>query len=232
MKIGVSGCSNSSFGWGNPWHVFMGEKYGAEVISSSSRGAGNEMNVEKIKYILDHNELDFFVYQVTEPSRLVLGTTKGEHELGLHSSNIFNDSCYYTFNGHRNDANISRIFNQNYKLDEFMVHNVVPSKYNTNYKVFHTLMSINQLCDFYGVKVFFFSWFSDLHKLAEESGYSHIINKLHVMNGTVEEFVNRQQLKPIPGDCHFDSDNHKIIYEQFIHPQLEQLTNSQLKKLF
>jgi hypothetical protein len=223
MKIGVGGCSNSSFGWGNPWHFYMGEKLGAKIISSSSSGAGNEMNIEKVKFILDNNDLDFFVYQVTVPSRLVLGTTKGEHEWGLHSSNNFNDSCYYTFNSHHNDSNISRIFKKDYTIDDFILNNVVPSKYNTNYKVFHTLMSINQLCDFYGVKVYFFSWFEDLHMLAEQSNYSHIINKLNVMNGTVEQFINENKLVPIPEDSHFDSDNHKIIYEQFIHPQLEKL---------
>jgi hypothetical protein len=60
MKIGVGGCSHSSTGYGYPWHKFMGQRYSAKIIKSSTSGGGNEANVEKIKYIFDENpDLDF-----------------------------------------------------------------------------------------------------------------------------------------------------------------------------
>ena len=66
MKIGISGCSHSARHWGNPWHHYMGLRFNAEIVESSSPGAGNEMNFEKVKYILDtHSDLDLFVFQIT-----------------------------------------------------------------------------------------------------------------------------------------------------------------------
>ena len=49
MKIGVGGCSHSSAAYGYPLHKFMGQKFSAKIIKSSTSGGGNETNVEKIK---------------------------------------------------------------------------------------------------------------------------------------------------------------------------------------
>lgn len=223
MKIGVSGCSHSSYGWGNPWHHYMGETLNAEIVSSSSRGAGNEMNLEKIKHILDNNDLEFFVYQVTQPSRLVIGTTMGEHKDGPHESNTFNGVHYYTFNGNDNESNLKRIYNKEYNVDNFIINEVIPSDYNVHYKVFHTLMSINQLCNFYNTKVVFFSWFVDLQKEAKKIGYTDILNKMCFIEGCVEDFVATQNIKSIPNDGHFESESHKKIYNNYLHPQLLKL---------
>jgi hypothetical protein len=224
MKIGVGGCSHSYDGWGNPWHYYMGKKLNAEIISSSSRGGGNEINLEKIKFILDNHNIDFFVYQVTEPSRMVVGNNNWEPGEGLNNPTFFNEVSYHTFNciGDKDEKS---------EIKNFFSETCVPSKYNTDYKIFHTMMSMNQLCNFYGIKIYFFSWFVDLYKLSKKSNYSDIINKLHVMNGSVNEFVVENKINSIPGDCHFDSEGHRIIYEQFIHPKLQDLIFKQ-KKLF
>jgi hypothetical protein len=224
MKIGVGGCSHSFHGWGNPWHYYMGKKLNSEIISSSSRGGGNEMNLEKIKFILDNHKIDFFVYQVTEPSRLVVGNNNWDPGEGLHNPTFFNEVSYQTFNCAKDTSEKSEI-------EKFFKSTLVPSKYNTDYKIFHTMMSMNQLCDFYGVKIYFFSWFVDLHEMAKESNYTGIISKLNVVRGYVNDFVTKNKISPISGDCHFDSDGHRIIYEQFIHPQLQDLIYKQ-KKLF
>jgi hypothetical protein len=73
---------------------------------------------------------------------------------------------------------------------------------------------MNQLCDFYGVKIYFFSWFVDLHEIAKKSNYTEIIDKLNVVNGSVNNFVSENKINSIPGDSHFDSEGHRIIYEQ------------------
>jgi hypothetical protein len=224
MKIGVGGCSHSFYGWGNPWHYYMGKKLNAEIISSSSRGGGNEINLEKIKFILDNHKIDFFVYQVTEPSRMVVGDNNCEHPHDLHNPTFFNDVSYRTFNCAGDISEKSHI-------EKFFLETLVPSKYNTDYKIFHTMMSMNQLCDFYGVKIYFFSWFVDLHEMAKESNYTEVMSKLNVVKGYVNNFVTKNKINSIPGDCHFDSDGHRIIYEQFIHPQLQDLIHKK-KKLF
>ena len=232
MKIGVGGCSHSSYSWGNPWHYYMGEKLNAEIISSSSRGGGNEMNLEKIKFILDNQKIDFFVYQVTEPARMVVGTNNWEFGEGLHSPTCFNDVSYYTFNCVGNmPVRSEKNFSEKYAIQKFFQETLVPSKYNTDYKIFHTMMSMNQLCDFYGVKIYFFSWFVDLHEISKESNYTGIISKLNVVRGYVNDFTSKNKISPLPNDVHFDSDSHKIIYDEFVHPQLQDLIFKK-KKLF
>ena len=45
-------------------------------------------------------------------------------------------------------------------------------------KVFHTLMAIQNLFDFYNKKILFFSWSVDIKKLAKEAGYEKILNSI------------------------------------------------------
>ena len=146
MKIGVTGCSNSSFNYGNPWHYYMGEKYNAEIISSSSPGAGNEMNIEKIKFILENNKLDLFVVQLTQPERLVMGINEpidvqNGHGLveNFHHGNFFNGDYYYSFNAYSNENNLKKIFKKNILIDEFMINNIITSRYNSHIKLFQTM---------------------------------------------------------------------------------------------
>lgn len=220
-KIGSGGCSHSSFGWGNPWHVFMGEDYDSEIISYSSSGAGNEMNIEKIKSILENNELDFLVCQLTEPARFVVGTTKEERNEGLHSSNVFQDLSYYTFNAHYNNNHLERLFGKEYDVDDFLLQNVIPSNFNLNYKIFHTMLTIKQLCEIYDVEVYFFSWYVDLKKMAIKSNYTNVIDKLNIMDGVVMDFISERKLQPFDG--HYNTEIHRVIYNDFIKPQLENL---------
>ena len=54
MKIGVGGCSNTSVSYGEPWHYYMGQDINCEIVSIFSGAHGNEINIEKIKYILEN----------------------------------------------------------------------------------------------------------------------------------------------------------------------------------
>lgn len=226
MKIGVSGCSHSSRFWGNPWHHYMGVRLNAEIIESSSPGAGNEMNVEKVKFILDNNpDLDLFVLQVTEPARLVMGLSdmiQNNHSTWntLIDGTSFNGLNYYTFNPTKNDHQLKSLIGVDLKADDFILNYSITSNYNLNYKVFHTLMSIQHLCDFYGKKVIFFSWFVDLHEIAKNIGYNNIIEKMNILQGFVDDYVIKNGLQRIPNNGHFDSENSEKIYEGFIHNQL------------
>jgi hypothetical protein len=58
----------------------MSEKLECNLIDLTAPGVGNEMMVEKLKLTLDTHTLDFYVYQIIEPSRLVLGLNGNDPE--------------------------------------------------------------------------------------------------------------------------------------------------------
>jgi hypothetical protein len=229
MKIGVGGCSHSSTGYGYPWHKFMGQKYSAEIIKSSSSGGGNEVNVEKIKYIFDnHPDLDFFVLQLTEPSRFVFGmddfiNSKERRECHLESPTTFNGFKYYTAIGGKNDERLKKRTNIDVKFDQLFKNHIYISDYNTKYKFLHTMMSIQYLANHYNKKIIFVSWFVDVKELAQSVGYQDIIKNMTILDGYVQEFVDKNKIPSIPQNSHYDSDAHEIIFNDYIHPQLKEL---------
>lgn len=241
MKIGIAGCSNSTYIWGNPWHYYMGKEFNAHIIEASSPGAGTEMNIEKIKYILEtHSDLDLMVVQITEPSRLVVGiesipglelTTKLDS-----TGSGFKDAYYYTFNSARNDDNLEKMFNKRYSVDEFILKHVITSEYNLAYKVFHTLMSIQYLCDTFQKPVIFFSWFVDLYELATRYGYKRIIDNMNVMKSFVLQFIWDNNISVIPNNGHYASDAHQRIFKEYLCDNIRELIlskspiNHELKK--
>jgi hypothetical protein len=228
MKIGITGCSHSARHWGNPWHHYMGLKLNAEIIESSSPGAGNEMNFEKIKFILDNNlDLNLFVVQLTEPGRLVMGLNNVDESLFPKRKKIdlnlpleFNGSYYYTFNSGENNQNIQNLLKKNIQIDEFIINHTFTSDYNLKFKIFHTILGIQQLCNLYNVKVIFFSWMLDLCDLVNSAGYGNIIHNFNIIPGCVDEFVLKNNIERIPNDGHFNSENSERIYNEFIHNKL------------
>lgn len=229
MKIGVGGCSHSSYGYGNPWHKFMGDRYSAEIIQSSTSGGGNEVNVEKIKYIFDnHPDLDFFVLQLTEPSRFVFGMDdfKNEDEktyCSLDGPTTFNGVKYYTAIGKRNDERLKNRTNIDVKFDQLFLNHIYVSDYNTKYKFLHTMMSIQHLANHYNKKMIFVSWFVDVKELAQSVGYEHIVEKMTILDGHIMDFVKKNNVPPLPKDSHYGTSSHEIIFNDFIYPQLKNL---------
>ena len=229
MKIGVTGCSHSSKNYGGqPWWFHMGEKYDAEIVSSSSRGGSNEFNIEKVKHILDtHSDLDFFVVQLTHPARTMVGATMiKSFERGLHSPTNINGHDYFNFTTMRNKPAFESEFGDRYDADkilDFIYEQSVISTYNLELKIFHTILTINTICEGYGKKAIFFSWYEDIHKLAEKSGYLELVKKICILYGTVDEFVKENNIPSLPKDSHFGNESQKIIFEEFIYPQLKNL---------
>ncbi len=237
MKIGVTGCSNSTYGWGKPWHYFMGEALNAKIINSASAGAGNEMNIEKIRHILEYDKPEYFVCQLTQSLRLVLGIwdwvpVEGEEHYYypnehnnqfLNHSNVFLNQGYYTFNASSNNSNLEKLFGKKFCSDDFLLNHVIPSNYNLYFKIFQTMMSIQHLCNIYNCKLLFFSWFDDLPDLARESNYTEILKTFNVIPGNVGNYAIANNILPIPKDGHFRSDEHKRIYDGFIHPHVVEM---------
>ena len=74
MKIGVQGCSHSSDTYGHPWHYYLGQQYGADIKFGASSGSGNEINIEKVKMLINrYPDMKTFILQLTDPSRLDFG---------------------------------------------------------------------------------------------------------------------------------------------------------------
>ena len=230
MKIGVAGCSNSSDSWGEPWHYYMGKKYNAEIVASSSCGAGNEMNIEKVRYILENNKPDLFVFQLTEPSRMVLGLSEDglaknilDRDGSLHDTNKFGEAFYYTFNGHQNNINVGNLYGTTFDIDKFLVNKSFNSKYNTDIKVFHTMMTIQYLCNIHNVKLIFFSWFMDINQLSKDNGFDYITKDMYIIPGYVFDYTNQNNIQATMENNHFDTESQEKIFENYINPYLQTL---------
>jgi hypothetical protein len=238
MKIGISGCSHSGGAYGNPWHYYMSKHLDSDIIDCSSSGSGNEINIEKIKHILENtSDLDFFVYQITDPSRLVLGLTGNNIEEeynkfyiikykpnNLNSHRQFKNVDYYTFQvSDKNNNYLNDILNTNYDIQQFMINHILTSDFNLKIKIFHTLMTIQHLCNHYNKKILFFSWVIDIKKLAEENGYGDIIRNMNIIDGNVVDFCDKNKMDKYKVDLiHLNSDGHEIIYNDYIKPNLNE----------
>lgn len=223
MKIAVGGCSHTSKIYGKPWWYHLKEDTNAQIIHTSSGASGNEKNMEKLKCILDkHEDLDLIIYQITEPSRLVVGIDTGKQKLEEYLVDTGGEPHvpYYTFNGHNNDQRIEERYNIKTEFDNFFFNKILFSDYNMKYKVFHTLMSMQYMADLYNIKIIFFSWFLDIHKLAEESNHTKSISKMTILPGCVEDFIKKNNLPRIEDESHLGTEAHFIIYRDFLKPHL------------
>jgi hypothetical protein len=243
LNIGVAGCSHSGGSYGHPWSYYMSEKLGCNLIDVTAPGVGNEMMVEKIKLTLDTHTLDFYVYQIIEPSRLVLGLNGNdpEEEYRKFFGNMHydkekltcwrqtNEISYFTFQHLIENEDINKLINKNYDISEFMTNHIITSDFNMKIKVFHTLMAIQNLFNFYNKKVLFFSWSVDIKKLAKEVGYEKIINSMNVIDGSVEEFAKKMNLKTVSeSNFHYGPESQKIIYEDFLHDNIVNFIKNEL----
>jgi hypothetical protein len=88
------------------------------------------------------------------------------------------------------------------------------------------MMSIQYLADYYQKKLIFFSWFVDIKKIATSINYDHVIDKMIILDGYVEKFAKENKVPYIPHNSHYSSNEQEIIYNDFLHPQLEKIINN------
>lgn len=246
MTIGVAGCSHSGYGYGNPWSHYMKNYFNCQISDVSASGVGNEMMIEKIKYVLDRKgrfqsmETDFFIYQIIEPSRLVLGLYGNDvqkeydknfnclkYQENINCHRRTNGIDYLTIKYGSSDHEINDLLGTSHNVIDFFTNNVLISDFNMNIKVFHTLLAVESLFNFYNKKVLFFSWNVDIIELAKQSDYYHILKKLNIIDGSVEEFAKQKNLKKIDS-THYGSDEHKVIYEEFLHNKIKHFIDNNL----
>ena len=246
MKIGVSGCSHSTPSYGKSWVNFLSEKYNPKIIETFASGVGNEIHIEKIKYIFEnHKDLDFHIFQLTDPSRLVLGIDGNniideyKNRFGISNVNLdqlcserfFKNASYYTFTVRDSATQIDRVLkNVNpIQINDFFVNHILTSEYNLNLKVFHTLMTLQTLSEFYNKKILFFSWFVDIKELAEKSGYADIIKNMNIIDGYVEDFTKKNKVPKLSVDnYHYGSESQEIIFKEYLEKPIEDFIKNKL----
>ena len=247
LNIGVAGCSHSGGGYGHAWTYYMSHKLGCKLTDVSAPGVGNEMMIEKIKKTLEtkieHDEVDFYIFQIIEPSRLVLGLNGNEpeeeykkYQTGLiyNKNNInchrqTNGVSYFTFQQSISNDDVNKLINKNYDVANFMRNHILISDFNMKIKVFHTLMAIENLFNFYNKKVLFFSWAVNIKELAEEVGYVDIIKSMNIIDSNVETFTKNRELKTVSeSDSHYGSESQRIIYEEYLHDNIINFINNKL----
>jgi hypothetical protein len=223
MKIGVQGCSHSSDTYGHPWHYYLGQEYGADIKFGASSGSGNEINIEKVKMLINrYPDMKTFILQLTDPSRFDFGIDNVDYEWDSRDKEL-GDLRHYTIRLSNDDNELKNHFKKDYHIHDFFKKHVLTSDLNQKYKIFHTLMSIQYICNFYGVKLIIFSWYIDLQSLANEIGYCNILDKMNILKGSVNNFINDNNIKGIPGNGHYGSEEHKQIFEEFINLQLKNI---------
>ena len=243
LNIGVAGCSHSGYGWGNPWTYYMSKKLGCTIDDVTASGVGNEMMIEKIKKTLEKNNVDFFIFQIIEPSRLVLGLNGNDpeeeyekyhngvlyHQDHINCHRQTNGISYFTFQQSIDNKDINKLIDKNYNISDFMREHILISDFNMKIKVFHTLMAIQNLFNFYKKKVLFFSWSVDIKELAKEVGYEKILNSMYIMDSNVETFTKNRGVKTVNElNFHYGSESQRIIYEDFLHENIVDFINNKL----
>jgi hypothetical protein len=241
-KLATIGCSHSSYFAGQPWPVFLKEELECELIIANSPGAGNEMNLEKVKFLVDQNP-DLLIIQLTDPIRFTVGLyQQKELRCGrvafitpeqltdpgyLNGSHHYNGQLYYTFNIQANDNNLRNLTgHDDITVDHFIINHVIPSNYNLYQKVLHTMSAMSFMAEKKNVPVVFFSWSVDIHKIIAKNGYLDIFKDLKIIPGYIEEFVASRKLKPVPpgmlGEGHHGPENQKIICNDYVLPYLRE----------
>jgi len=221
--LATVGCSHSSDFVGKSWPIFLADVTGLNLLQAYSSGAGNEMNLEKVHLVLEKNP-KLVVIQLTAPARYTVGinTDTSIDSAILTDSHHANGCTYYTFNSWDNIDNLKVLTGKSYHadVDKFMIHDVLLSKYNLNYKILHTISAMAFMCQSSNVPVVFFSWSVDIHDIISECGYTQIFKSLNIIPGYIEQFVKERGLVPKKNNGHHEDANQKIICEEYILPYL------------
>lgn len=230
FKIATFGCSHSSYMAGEPWAIPLSKMIPAELVLTNSPGAGNEINVLKLRQVLDECKPNLAIVQLTDPNRLVLGFDyaschKNVRFLDYIGDNNAMDVPYYTFNHTGNIENLEKFLGEKFHkdVDKLIIRHVITSEHNLYHKVVHTMLAMESIARSYNTPLVFFSWSIDIHELIQKNGYSKATKTLNIMPGYIEDFVRQRNLKPVPEGFalgHHPTENHIVIARDFILPYL------------
>lgn len=235
MKIAFVGCSHSTNNYGKSWAYFLKEDKNCDLVDVSISGASNEFLIEKIKKTLEkETDVDFYIVQLTEISRYMIGLfgNNPEDEYKKYPINNYSPykiSCHRTTNGIsyynfliNSGDDLNDLLNTKFSKDikHFFQEHVLISDYNLKIKIFHTLLTMKSLFDFYNKKVLFFSWNTDIIELAKESGYSEIIKQFNIIEESIIDFTDKNNIEKVD-NIHYGTEAHELIYNQFLKSHID-----------
>lgn len=214
MKILTIGCSHSGNLVGDSWSKVLAERFPSHAFMHAfSNGASNEFNLQKLIFILEKQPFDLVIFQLTEPGRMMVGLdelTMNDSEL-LTATNVMNGCGYYTFNSVSNVDNLRRITGSGYDDSLFLEH-LIPSKFNMQQKMLHTMLAVKALCDVKGIALGFFSWYVPV----ETKG---LLGSTPIMPGVASRHIMKAGFKHTP--CHhFERPAHEHLVDSHIVPFL------------
>ena len=73
-KLAAIGDSFSTTTYGSSWPDYISDRLQSSLVRACSAGAGNAFYVEKCHDIVKDPEVDLVIVQLTEPSRVVIGS--------------------------------------------------------------------------------------------------------------------------------------------------------------
>lgn len=218
MLLATIGCSNSSNILGDSWPDFLSRKLQANLLKAHSCGAGNEMNIEKVRYLCEQRP-DLLIIQLTEPARLVWGGRDGNCTENLTESLQFEDVSYYTVNTHDNVRNIMSVYNYKMYDDEFIRQQILTTNYNLEIKIIHTMMTMAYIAKTYDISCMFFSWFVDINALLKKRNHEAFFTDIPIHPTVTQQYMERN-FKAAPCS-HFYPNAHEKYVNDILYPWIK-----------
>lgn len=225
MKILTLGCSHSDWSVlrSRTWADLLVDRYPEHQFRvAASAGAGNEFNLQKLIFELSITDYDLVLFQLTETSRLTLGTfmTPGKY---TPMNNIqVGTSTFYTFNVVNNERNLKRLLGKEYSVDAFFLEHAIVSTFNMEQKVASTLLAADAAVKAAGSRVIFWSWFTPADQLIKNTGCSRLLRHLQFVPGWPQPVLlsRRDWVSPCG---HFNEEAHAALLDEWLLPELTKM---------
>jgi len=224
MKILTLGDSNASNLWGDAWPVHLEKHLNCEVINFASPGAGNGMFIDKLNGGVQEHHPDYVVIQLTEMHRLTLGERANEGK--DKDQSCFNGVGYYTWNVRNNAQYIFNNTGIKTNADDYMIKNVLLSKWIEN-NFFQDILKMQYICDSFSVPCIFYSWFDCIDEVIIQD-YKWLLEKITYIKGTAKEWFETNQIQKEDDHVHYGTYAHEQFVVNWLIPNLLQtkvLTN-------
>jgi len=224
IKVLTIGDSNAANLYGDAWPAQLEKHLNCEVKNFASPGAGNGMFIDKLNTGIQNYQPDCVVIQLTEMHRLTLGERANEDKNQEDVS--FNNVGYYTWNVRSNEGNILRNTGKKVNADDYMIKNVLLSKWMEN-NFFQDICKMQYICDSFEVPCIFYSWFDCLDDVIIDD-YKWLLDKICYIKGTAKDWFTNNQIPTAEDHVHYNADAHDKFVKDWLLPNLLQtgrLTN-------
>jgi hypothetical protein len=222
------GCSHSGISFGtHSWADFISSAFDYNLIRASSNGAGNSFYLEKLNYVLQNNDINLVVIQLTDPSRVVLGLSSNEKSIGSEENDLISDGQFgdlgcYTWNVRANENNIKNLTGHVVNIDKFFIPYVMTSNW-IDYKVQQDICTMQYMCDSFNVPCIFWSWFVSMEDIFNHR-YSWLKSKVNYIDGWAEDYMKTNNIASLP-DNHYGAEAHAKLCDGWLIPEISRKFN-------